>query len=164
MSHAGCRIVAALEEPMTYCRYLLTFALLTILILLATAPSHAQQPQSAITNPQTLDVQGGKIRVTAIATGLFHPWSLAFLPDGRTILVTERNGRLRMIRGGTLLPDPVWISPADPGQGADSLHFVAIHPQFAQNGLVYVSYPKRGERGFTLAIARGHLSGNTLDD
>src|ERR1700730_8148511 len=111
MSHAGCRIVAALEEPMTYCRYLLTFALLTILILLATAPSHAQQPQSAITNPQILDVQGGKIRVVAIATGLFHPWSLAFLPDGRTILVTERNGRLRMIRDGALLPDAVWMSP-----------------------------------------------------
>jgi glucose/arabinose dehydrogenase len=149
---------------MTNCRYLLMFALLSILILLPTAPSHAQQPQSAITNPQILDVQGGKIRVVAIATGLFHPWSLAFLPDGRTILVTERNGRLRMIRDGALLPDPVWISPTDPGQGADALHFVAIHPRFAQNRLVYVSYPKRGERGITLAVARGRLNGNTMED
>jgi len=149
---------------MTNCRYCLMFALLSILILLPIAPGHAQQPQSAIPSPQTLDVQGGKIRVVTIATGLFHPWSLAFLPDGRTILVTERNGRLRMIRDGTLLPDPVWTSPTDPGQGSDALHFVAIHPRFAQNRLVYVSYPKRGERGITLAVARGRLSENTMED
>ena len=114
-----------------------------------------------------IPVQGGKIRVVTVATGLFHPWSLAFLPDGN-ILVTERNGKLRMIRNGVLLPDPVWTAPAasmkDAAQANDSLHFVAIHPQFAQNRLVYVSYPKREERGFTLAVARGHLSGNTLED
>jgi len=114
-----------------------------------------------------LPVQGGKIRVVTVATGLFHPWSLAFLPDGN-ILVTERNGKLRMIRNGVLLPDPVWTAPAasmkDAAQANDALHFVAIHPQFAQNRLVYVSYPKREERGFTLAIARGHLSANALED
>src|SRR5262249_41198668 len=86
------------------------------------------------------------------------PWSLAFT-DARTILVTERNGRLRMIRDGVLAPEPVWTSPTPPDASADSLHFVAIHPNFAQNQLVYVSYPKRGERGITLAVARGRLSG-----
>ena len=114
-----------------------------------------------------LPVQGGKIRVVTVATGLFHPWGLALLPDGN-ILVTERNGKLRMIRNGVLLPDPVWTAPAasmkEAAQANDSLHFVAIHPQFAQNRLVYVSYPKREQRGFTLAVARGHLSGNTLED
>src|SRR5262252_4864499 len=92
--------------------------------LLYTVPILAQQSQ--LTGPRILDVQGGKIRVVPIATGLFHPWSLAF-PDGRTILVTERNGRLRMIRDGILAADPIWTSPSPPGPGADSLHFLAIH-------------------------------------
>ena len=138
--------------------------LLAVLLFLPAVPTHAQQASHQITGaPQILDVQGGKIRVVPVATGLFHPWSLAF-PDARTILVTERNGHLRMIRDNVLAPDPVWASPTPPDEGADSLHFVALHPKFAQNQLVYVSYPKRGERGTTLAVARGHLSGARLTD
>src|SRR5712691_11562426 len=138
-------------------------ALLVVLLAFASVPSHAQQTPSIASGPQILDVQGGKIRVVPVATGLFHPWSLAFA-DARTILVTERNGHLRIIQDGVLAPEPVWTSPTPPGQGMDSLHFVAIHPQFAQNRLVYVSYPKRDERGFTLAVARGRLNGATLTD
>jgi glucose/arabinose dehydrogenase len=113
------------------------------------------------TSPQVLDVQGGKIRVVTVATGLFHPWGIAFA-DANTILVTERNGALRIIHNGVLAPKPVWTSPAPAtpppasaeagGQGGnDRLHFVAVHPDFAQNHLVYVSYPKTGEKGTTLA-------------
>jgi glucose/arabinose dehydrogenase len=126
------------------------------------------------TSPQTLDVQGGKIRVVTVATGLFHPWAIAFA-DANTILVTERSGALRIIRNGVLAPKPVWTSPAPSapqpasaqaagGQGNDRLHFVAVHPDFAQNHLVYVSYPKTGEKGSTLAIARGFLKGDVLGD
>ena len=71
-------------------------------------------------------MQGGQIRVVTVATGLFHPWSLAFLPDGHGMLVAERDGRLRMIRDGALAPDPVWTSPTPPGQSGDSLHAVAV--------------------------------------
>src|SRR5205809_7210407 len=61
-------------------------------ILSATAISHAQQ------NAQVLDVPGGgKIRVVTVATGLFHPWSVAFTPDGG-VLVAERSGKLRLMR------------------------------------------------------------------
>jgi glucose/arabinose dehydrogenase len=123
------------------------------------------------TSPQILDVQGGKIRVVTVATGLFHPWGIAFA-DANTILVTERNGALRIIKNGVLAPKPVWSSPtrqdANPpsggGNGNDTLHFVAVHPDFAQNHLVYVSYPKSGEKGTTLAIARGFLKGDVLGD
>jgi glucose/arabinose dehydrogenase len=134
------------------------------LLLLAAASTRAQQAAPSIANgPQILDVQGGKIRVVPVATGLFHPWSIAF-PDARTILVTERNGKLRMIRDGALLPEPVWTSPTPAGEGADSLHFVTLHPNFAQNHWVYISYPKSGDRGITLAVARGHLNGTKLTD
>ena len=115
------------------------------------------------TSPQILDVQGGKIRVVTVASGLFHPWGLAFA-DANTILVAEKNGGLRIIRNGVLAPKPVWTSPTPAGQGSDALHFVAVHPDFAQNRLVYVSYPKIGEKGSTLAIARGFLKGDVLGD
>ncbi len=140
------------------------------LLVALVVPGHGEQaptpiPAAALdTSPRVLDVQGGKIRVVTVATGLFHPWSLSFLPDGRGILVAERDGKLRMIRDGALVPAPVWTSPTPRGTGADSLHSVAVHPQFAQNSLVYMSYPKQGERGTTLAIARGHLKGSTLGD
>jgi glucose/arabinose dehydrogenase len=131
------------------------------LLLISSASLVAQQATTPAS--QILDVQGGKIRVVTVATGLFHPWSLAF-PDARTILVTERNGRLRMIRDGVFLPEPVWISPTPSEQRSDALHFLVLHPNFAQNQLVYVSYPKKGERGITLAVARGRLSGTKLTD
>ena len=145
--------------------YISRFSLLSLAVLwlLPAGPARAQQTPSIANGPQILDVQGGKIRVVPLATGLFHPWSLAF-PDARTILVTERNGRLRMIRDGVLAPEPVWTSPTASAEVADALHFLAIHPKFAQNQLVYVSYPKRGERGITLAVARGRLSGAKLTD
>ncbi len=137
--------------------------LFTVWLFSAGSIRAQQAPPSIANGPQILDIQGGKIRVVPVATGLFHPWSIAF-PDARTILVTERNGKLRMIRDGALLPEPVWTSPTPAGEGADSLHFVALHPNFAQNHWVYVSYPKAGDRGITLAVARGHLNGTKLTD
>jgi len=91
-----------------------------------------------------------------------HPWSIAF-PDDKTILVTEQPGRLRVIRDGVVMPQPAWEAPKPP-MGNDSLHFVALHPQFATNGLVYVSHLKFGERGNTVAISRGRFDGTTLRD
>jgi glucose/arabinose dehydrogenase len=112
---------------------------------------------------QVLDAKDGKIRVTPVATGLFHPWSLAFA-DARTLLVTERDGHLRIIRDGVLQPDAAWTSPTPPGEGREALHFVAVHPKFAQNQLVYVSYPKKDGDRITLAVARGRLSGGKIVD
>jgi len=138
------------------------FSASLIIGLLLSSASRAQQAPT-INSPQTLDAKDGRIRVVPVATGLFHPWSLAFA-DARTLLVTERNGRLRIIRDGVLLPEPAWTSPTPPGESADSLHFVAIHPKFSENQLVYVSYPKRDGERLTLAVARGRLSGAKLTD
>ncbi len=132
--------------------------------LLTTIVVRAQSGSNPISgSAQVLDVPGGKIRVVTVATGLFHPWSLAFLPDGR-LLVAERDGRLRIISNGVLSPDVVWTSPTPKGQGADALHGLAVHPKFAENKLVYMSYPKNGPKGNTLAISRGHLQGSTLTE
>jgi len=79
------------------------------------------------------------------------------------MLVTEQPGRLRVVRDGVLLPEPAWVAPKQP-TGNDSLHFAAVHPQFATNGLVYVSHLKSGEKGNTIAISRGKFDGTTLRD
>jgi len=114
--------------------------------------------------PQLLDVQGGKIRVATVASGLVHPWSLAFLPDGKTLLVAEA-GRIRIIHGDTLEPAPAYTVPAGTSkENNDGLKWLALHPKFADNKLVYFSYPLSGEKGTTLAVGRGKFDGKTVRD
>lgn len=136
-------------------------ALCSAALVFAHVSAHAQTaPMPAA--PQLLPVQGGQIRVVTVATGLVHPWSLAFLPDGKTLLVAEAN-RLRVIRDGKLEPRPAWTLPEGTSkENNDYLKWVAVHPRFAENRLVYVSHPLSGERGNTLAISRGRFDGATL--
>jgi aldose sugar dehydrogenase len=136
---------------------------LVVASALVAASANIPAQQNAPGNAQLLDVRGGKIRVVTVASGLFHPWSVAFTPDG-AVLVAERDGRLRVIRNGVMKDEPAWTSPTPRGTAADSLHGLAVHPKFAQNHLVYVSYPKLGPKGNTLAISRGRLEGDKLTE
>jgi glucose/arabinose dehydrogenase len=104
-----------------------------------------------------------RIRVVVVAKGFAHPWSLAILPDGN-VLVTERDGRLRIVRSGTLDPQPVSGVPPVQVVSMWGLMDVALHPRFAENRLVYISYMKPlGNRG-TLAVGRGRFDGTALTD
>ena len=147
-------------------RSTLLWVVVAVLLLPAAGPLIGQGPGAAPPPPNLpaeFNTQTGqRIKVSLVAGGLFHPWSLAF-PDARTILVGEKNGRLRMIRDGVLQPQPVWEAPPHPASD-NGLQFITLHPQFAQNQLVYLSYPKRGEKGNTLAISRGRFDGTTLAD
>jgi len=105
-----------------------------------------------------------RLRVVPMATGLSHPWGLAFLPDGRSILVTERPGRLRILRDGVLDPTPIRGVPTVNPTFIGGLNDVAVHPEFAKNQYVYISYSKDGDRGVTLALARGRFTGTELAD
>jgi aldose sugar dehydrogenase len=128
----------------------------------ATRAGQSQLPQPD--QPIVLETALHRVRVTLVASGLVNPWSIAFLPDGQTMLVTERAGRLRIIRHGVLDPEPVWEVPPVPG-AADPLRAVVLHPQFAQNRFVYLSYAKWDEDGRnTLAVARGTLHDTALTD
>jgi glucose/arabinose dehydrogenase len=115
--------------------------------------------------------EGQRIRVSAVTRALEFPWSLAFLPDG-TMLVTERAGRLRVIRNGVLDPQAVAGAPVSYWAGESGLPGavhgymdVALHPQFAQNRFVYLSYTKPlDEKRRTVAIARGRFDGKALTE
>jgi len=106
-------------------------------------------------------------RVTIVADGFVHPWSIAFLPDG-DLLVTERDGRLRIVRDGVLLPDPVAGVPAVLARGQGGLMEALPHPDFASNRLLYISYskPLGEEEGATTAVVRGTFENDrfTLTD
>jgi glucose/arabinose dehydrogenase len=102
-------------------------------------------------------------RIVTVVEGLLVPWAMAFLPDG-DMLVTERAGRLRVVRGGKLLPEPVPGLPDVQAGGQGGLMDVVLHPRFAENRLVYLSYSKRSADGNrnTTAIIRGRFEQDRL--
>lgn len=111
---------------------------------------------------QTAEI--AKVRVSVLTRGLSHPWAIAFLPDG-ALLVTERPGRLRFIRDGALDPQAISGVPQVRTDGNGGLMDVALHPRFAENHLVYLTYtkPTGGGRGAP-ALARGRLEGHALTE
>ncbi len=82
-----------------------------------------------------------RIRVETVVTGLDVPWGIAFLPDG-AMLVTERPGRIRLVRGGSLVANPVARVPAA-AEGEGGLMGIALHPDFATNRFFFVYYSAR---------------------
>jgi glucose/arabinose dehydrogenase len=122
------------------------------------------------TTPMIYDTaEGQRIRVVIVTKELAFPWTVAFLPDGN-MLVTERAGRLRIIRKGVLDPKPIAGVPAarnlgisgDPG-AVHGFMDVVLHPRFTENGFIYLCYTKPiDEKRQTTAIARGHWESGTL--
>lgn len=107
---------------------------------------------------ETLLTSGGPIAVRRLATGLEHPWGLAFLPDGR-MLVTERPGRLRILDSDHELSKPIRGTPKVFAEEQGGLLDVAIDPDFHENRLIYLSYAKPGPDGkATTALGRGRLT------
>jgi aldose sugar dehydrogenase len=102
-------------------------------------------------------------RVIEVAKGLDHPYSLAFLPDG-TILVTERAGRLRMIKAGTLQPPPIPGVPAVHTGSQAGLFDVVLHPKFAENNLLYLTYAAGDNSANATHVARARFDGAALQD
>jgi aldose sugar dehydrogenase len=108
--------------------------------------------------------EGMRIRVTVVTRGIEHPWSIAFLP-GDVWLVTQTHGGLRVVRGGVLDPLPVEGVPEVKPARRSGLLEVALHPQFAENHWVYLTYhkPLPNDKG-ALALARGRWDGKALRD
>jgi glucose/arabinose dehydrogenase len=131
--------------------------LLAVLLAVAGAAACQDAPQVAPSGET-------KISVTTVARGLEHPWSIAFLPDGR-MLVTERPGRLRIVARDGRLSQPLAGVPAVYAQGQGGLLDVALDPGFATNSTIYLSYAEPGDGGTNgTAVARARLDGESLKD
>jgi aldose sugar dehydrogenase len=119
-----------------------------------------RRSQAAIPKPEgdtIVQSERHAFRVETVARGVEEPWGLAFLPDGR-MLVTEKNGRLRIVQNGTLVAEPVAGIPAVWPKGQGGLLDVAVHPDYEKNGWIYLSYSDPGEGGTAMtAVVRGKL-------
>jgi glucose/arabinose dehydrogenase len=135
----------------------------TIRLAVALAAVAALVLDTGTAGAQTIKSREHAFRVVKIVAGLEHPWGLAFLPDGR-MLVTERPGRLRIVLDGRLEPRPVSGVPKVAARGQGGLLDVALHPRFADNSLVYLSYAGSGKGGIGTEVARGRLVGNRLEE
>ena len=128
----------------------------TLLVFAAALPVRAADPVVLETNEH-------RVRVVTVADGLASPWSLALLPNG-DMLVTERPGRLRLIRDGALVAQAIAGVPEVRYRNHGGLMDVVPHPDFARNRLVYLTYSKPGENGATTAVLRARLDGMRLVD
>jgi aldose sugar dehydrogenase len=143
------------SSPTRHLRGALAAAALTILGGIFSASAAAEE--------RVFTTEHHPVRVETIAEGLVHPWGLAFLPDGR-FLVTERNpGHVRLGTPDGALSEPLEGVPevfryegATP-RSQGGMFDVALHPGFAENRLVYLSFSKPTDHGTGVAIVRGRL-------
>ncbi len=141
------------------------------LVLCMLTLSHAQEQPIGVpvpplgAGPWVFDTaEQHKVRVSVVTKGLSHPWAIAFLPDGG-MLVTERPGRLRIVRDGVLESHAISGVPPVRTDGNGGLMDVTLHPQFADNRLVYLTYTKpMGHGRGAPALARGRLEAGALTD
>ena len=106
-----------------------------------------------------------QFRVVTVVEGLQNPWSMAWLPNG-DMLVTERGGAIRTVRNGQLLPEPMANVPAVRASGQGGLFDIVLHPDYAANGWVYISFAKPNAAGdqATTTVIRAKIRDNALVD
>ena len=125
------------------------------LLIVSTALA-GSAPAFAVDQP--VKAEDTTLRVTTHASGLSHPWGLAFLPDG-SALVTERQGRLRHVSVDGTLSDPIAGLPEVDARGQGGLLDIVLPPDFAQNRRIYWSFAEPGDGGTnSTAVARGVLA------
>ena len=108
---------------------------------------------SIVRAQDTFNSSKHRMRLATLTLGLEQPWGMAFLPDGG-MLITERPGRLRVFANGRLEPTPLPGVPKVAATGQGGLLDVCLHPQFAQNRVLYLSYSAEGAGGNATAVAR----------
>src|SRR5215213_8503341 len=120
------------------------------------------QAPKGIAESETVTTRKGdaRFRVETVATGLEVPWGFAFLPDGN-LLFTERPGRVRLLEGGKVRAEPVFLVPDVEPSSESGLMDISLHPAFAQNKFVYLAYAYRGARQ-QVKVVRYRFDGKTF--
>jgi glucose/arabinose dehydrogenase len=142
---------------------ILVIAMATAVCGIATAAAAPEPLRAPPPPPQPAQAIKTGYKVTEVAKGLDHPWSMAFLPDG-SILVTERVGRLRLIKGGSLQAEPIAGVPAVHTGSQAGMFDIVLHPKFAENNIVYLTYAAGTTAANGTRVARARFDGSTLRD
>ncbi|MEO5889322.1 MAG: PQQ-dependent sugar dehydrogenase [Ferruginibacter sp.] len=137
-------------------RKILPYAILPLVILVSLAAfidrqDKGQQPISA------------DYKIDTLAKGLIVPWSMVFI-DNNTLLFSERNGKLRLLRNDQLISRPALVVEQIDTTKKMGLLGICIHPDFFKNGYVYISYNYSVDKKALLRVARYHFSNDTLTD
>lgn len=117
----------------------------------------AKPPEGPIDPVGETPIETGWKAVT-VTGGLMHPWSAVWLPGGKTMLVTEREGRLRVVRDGKLRKDVIEGLPEILPVGQGGLLDIALHPEFEENRWVYLTYSTGRRKANRTALARGRIN------
>lgn len=128
-----------------------------------TAPLEAASEDVGAAPSSSVLTQASTPQAVTVVESLEHPWGLDWLPDG-TLLVTERPGRLRMIKDGVLDPTPVSGLPEVFARGQGGLMDISIHPRFAENRWVYFTYADGTDSTNRTQVARARFNDSTLTD
>lgn len=142
----------------------LLFSTLLAFLTLACSNNEKEAAQDLDSTDQEDSVQANvNFVVDTITDQLSVPWGLAFLPDGR-ILITEKSGEIRIVDDGKLLDEKIQGVPAVHNQGQGGLLDVQLHPDFDNNGWIYLTYAKPADGGAVTALARAKLDDTRLVD
>jgi glucose/arabinose dehydrogenase len=134
----------------------------TILLLAAWSYSCGTAPAPLASNEVFQTTPFARYRVETLATGLEVPWAFAWLPTGE-MLFTERKGRVRMLVGNKLRPEPVFVVPDVEPSGESGLMDITVHPDFAKNGFIYLAYSYNAD-GKRVKVVRYKYADGTFTD
>ncbi len=129
--------------------------------LMATTAAAAVAAPAIVRAQQVLRSSKASYSLRMLTLDLEQPWGMAFLPDGR-LLITERPGRLRIFANGRLERAPVGGLPKVYARGQGGLLDVCLHPDFARNARLYLTYSGEGEGGAATVMARAEFRNNAL--
>jgi glucose/arabinose dehydrogenase len=129
--------------------------------LLTASAAAALSAPAIVRAQQVLRSSKGSYSLRMLTLDLEQPWGMAFLPDGR-LLITERPGRLRVFANGRLERAPVGGLPKVYARGQGGLLDVCLHPDFARNARLYLTYSGEGEGGAATVLARAEFRNNAL--
>jgi aldose sugar dehydrogenase len=121
------------------------------------------KPGDQVAQPEPAKASPASYQVTTVAEGLSFPWGIAFLPDGG-VLVTEKEGRLRLIRDGKLAAEPIKGVPPVLFDGQGGLFEVSLHPRFAENSTLYLTYAAGTEAANATRLTRAIYKDGALTE
>lgn len=144
-------------------KLIIPFAFVSALFCTSCNDRENSQTETKVTgNGPVIESEKQKFKIDTLSATLKNPWGIAFLPDGR-VLVTERSGEILIFKDDKLQSETIKV-PDVFVHGQGGLMDIKLHPNYAENGWIYLSYAKKADNGGGTVIARAKLDGNKLVD